>query len=435
MHVGGEPGPWGPTVRGGRAWRVFRRMFAIVTVMALVGGVATATTAQLLIEQAETNLTRVPVPELQDPVRSTDARHFLLVGSDARDGLDEEDRQALTLGAFEGQRSDTIIYVAISEDRSTVSLVSLPRDLLVVDGGRQRKLADTFAGGPDQLIRVIRENFDLPVNHYAAISLGGFIDVVRTLGGVDICLDEPLADRKSGADFEAGCQRMDATDALAFVRSRDGDYGDYERIDRQQTFLRAVLGELIDARVLTNPRRVFQLTEDLASNLTTDDQLGVSTMLGLADEMRQVVGAGVPMSTVPAYPRRIDGVEYMLPYGPGADAMFDDLRQGRPLPDQGTRDQRADTVVTIYSGGRDGASDIVRPALAFAGFQAGSSGSGPASLDAGSTTTVYVVPGYEQQADWVAATLGAPTQALPADVEVVPGTHVIVGVGDDAAGG
>lgn len=434
MRVGGEPGPWGPTLKGGRSWRMLRRLFAIVTVTALVGGAATATTAQLLIEQAETNLTRVPVPELEESVTSTDARHFLLVGSDSRDGLNEEDRAALTLGAFEGQRGDTIIYVAISEDRSAVSLVSLPRDLLVVDGDRQRKLTDTFDGGPDQLIRVIRENFDLPVNHYAAISLGGFIEVVRTLGGVDICLDEPLVDVNSGADFAEGCHRMDATEALSYVRSRQGDYADFERIGRQQTFLRAVLSELIDARVLANPRRLFQLTEDVASNVTTDDRLQVGTMIGLADEMRQVVSAGVPMATVPAYPRRIDGVAFMIPYGPGARAMFDDLREGRPLPDQGSRDQREDTNVVLFTGGRTGAPEIVRSTLAFAGFQAGAAGPGPEVLDAGTTTTVYALPGEEERAGWVAATLGAPVQPLPTDVEVPGNAQVVVAIGDDASG-
>jgi LCP family protein required for cell wall assembly len=431
--AGGEPGPWGPTHHGGRGWRLLRRLSVLVTVVALVGGAATATTAQLLLEQAETNLTRVPVPELEETLEATDARHFLLVGSDARDELDPDDRSDLALGDFEGQRSDTIIYVAISEDRSAVSLVSLPRDLLVTDGASQRKLTETFAGGPDQLIRVIRENFDLPVNHYAAISLGGFIEVVRTLGDVEICLDDPLVDEKSGADFDAGCQQMDANDSLAFVRSRQGEYADFERIGRQQTFISAVLGELTAARVLANPRQLFQLTEDVSSNLTTDDGFALTTMLGLADEMREVVGDGMPMATVPAYPRNIDGIEFMVAYEPGAEAMFEDLREGRVLPEQGTRDERNETLLTLYSGGRGSGPEVVRSTLAFAGFQPDPAGSGPPELDAGATTTVYELPGEEERAGWVAATLGAPVEPLPDDVEVPEGSHVVVGVGDDAA--
>lgn len=430
--VVGHAGPWGPVVTRGRRFRTLSRLLALSLALASAAALALTTTAQLLVEQAERNLTRVPVPELEQPLVASDARHFLVVGSDARDGLDEEERRELRLGSFDGQRSDVIMYVAISEDRETISLVSLPRDLLVVDQGRNRKLTDTFAGGPDQLVRVVRENFGLPVNHYASVSLGGFIEVVRTLGTVEICLDDPLVDPLSGADFTAGCHDMDAADALSFVRSRQGPYADFERIGRQQAFLTAVLRELTDARILVNPPRLFQLVEDVAANLTTDDALQTRTMLGLADEMRQVVGGGVPMGTVPAYPRRIDGIEYMLAYPPGAQRMFDDLREGRPLADPGSREDRDEVVVALYSGGRDGATEIVRSTLAFAGFQAGFAGTGAASVDAGAVTVVHAVEGFEQQAGWVAATLGTDVQPLPADVEPPASAQVVVAVGDDA---
>lgn len=431
--VAGQPGPWGPVMSAGRPLRLLSRIVGTVLLVGAAGGLALTTTAQLLVEQAERNLTRVAVPELEEPPVASSARHFLVTGSDARDGLDAETRSELALGDFDGQRSDVIIYVAISEDREAISLVSMPRDLLVVDQGRNTKLTDTFAGGPDQLVRVVRENFGLPVNHYASISLGGFIEVVRTLGTVEICLDEPLRDRRAGADFDAGCHDMDATEALSFVRSRQGPYADFERIGRQQTFMTAVLRELTDARVLVNPPRLFQLTEDVALNLTTDDGLQTRTMLGLADEMRQVVGGGIPMATVPAYPRRIDGIEYMIAYEPGAQAMFDDLRAGRALAEPGSRDQRNETIVALYSGGRGPATEVVRSTLAFGGFQAGFAGVGDESIAAGDTTTIYRLDGFEREAGWVAATLGAPVRELPAGITPPEGSQVVVSVGDDAA--
>src|SRR5680860_777713 len=345
---GRRPGPWGLSVHAGRSHRLLRRVASLLGVGGLLGVVAVGVTTQLLLEQVETNLRRVPVPELEQVETTSQARHFLLVGSDARADLGESDREELTLGDFEGQRSDVVIYVAISEDRQEVSLVSFPRDLLVTDGGEIKKLTDTFQGGPDQLIRVIRESFGLPVNHYAAITLGGFIDVVRTLGSVEICLDEPLRDRRAGADFDAGCHDMDATDSLAYVRSRQGARADLERIDRQQNFMRSVLRELTATRTLANARQVYRLTEDVASALTTDDQLQLTQMLGLADELRGVVSDGMPMTTVPAYPRTIDGIDYMVPYGPGAEALFGQLRAGEPVAGRGDRDERADTLVAVF---------------------------------------------------------------------------------------
>jgi LCP family protein required for cell wall assembly len=435
MLVGGEPGPWGPLRQGGRRWRALRRVVNTVGVLGLIGLVAMVSTGFELYRQMEANLTRVPLDQLDDAAEATDARHFLVVGSDSRSDLDDESRSGLALGDFEGQRSDTIIYVALSADRQHVSLVSLPRDLLVMDDGRQRKLTDTFAGGADDLIRVIQENFGLPVNHYAKVSLGGFVEVVRTLGGVEICLDEPLDDWRAGADFEAGCHRMTAEEALAFVRSRSGTRADFQRIDRQQDFLRATLKELTERRVLTNVPQLFRLVEDVATNVVTDDRLGVAQMRGLADEMREVVRGGVPMTTVPAYTRRIDGIDYVIAYEPGAKAMFDDLRSGRPLEDRGTSDERGETTVAVWSGGRSTENSIVGATLQYAAFDARPDGHGPVEADAGTTTTVYRVRGREEAAGWVSALLGAPVRSLPAGIEAPPGVDVVVAVGDDARGG
>jgi LCP family protein required for cell wall assembly len=430
--ITGEPGPWGPKVGGGRRWRLLRRTIATLCVVALVGGAAVATTGALLVQQAETNLVRQSVPELEAPPPRSSAQFFLVVGSDSRDGLDASQRAQLTVGSFDGQRADTAIYVAISEDRETVSLVSLPRDLLVMHDGRQQKLTDTFAGGPDRLVRVLRENFGLPVNHYVNLSLGGFVDVVDTLGGVELCLEDALVDPKSGADFEPGCQQMDAIEALAFVRSRQGPRGDLERIERQQQFLRAMVSELTAARTLVDPRRLFSLVEELSTSVTTDEQLGVQQMISLADELRGVIQDGVPMTAVPVYSRRIDGLWYVLPYGPGARALFEDLREGRPITDRGLPEDRAETVVAIFSGGRGTGTQIVADTLAYAGFRAGGAGQGPTELDAGPTTTVYSLPGEEERAEWVAGTLGAPVRPLPASVTPPADALVVVAVGDDA---
>jgi LCP family protein required for cell wall assembly len=435
---------WGPTVAGGSRHRVLRHLLATLLIGSLVAAAAVTTTGALLLQQGDALLTRVPVAGLDQPQAAPGidaqepttapraaARHFLVVGSDSREGLDDEELRDLRLGDFGGQRSDTMLYVAISEDREHVSVVSLPRDLLVVDRGERRKLTDTFADGPGELVRVIREAIGLPVNHYAHVSIVGFLEVVRTLGTVRVCLEEPLRDPKSGADLASGCHDMDEVEALSYVRSRRGTRGDFDRIDRQQTFVKAVLDELTAARVLVDPRRLFRLVEDVASNVTTDDQLRTTTALSLADELRSVVAGGVPMATVPGYPQTIDGVYYIVPYGPGARALFEDLREGRPLPDRGTREEREETEVVVFSGGRDGA-EPVRATLELAGFAAGGAGRGPERLDAGDTTTVFATPGNEEAAGFVAAVLRAPVRPLPRGVEVPGEATVIVAVGDDA---
>lgn len=425
---------WGAERRGGTSRRWLRRAGMSLAVVLLVSLSASGMTALLLLRQADASLTRIRVPELDVPESTLRASSFLIVGSDSRAGLSETDRADLSLGNFTGQQGDTLIYVAISADRQTVTLVSLPRDLLVYDDeGRPRKLTDTFSGGPDPLLRAVRRNLGLPVNHFAMISLGGFIDIVRTLGTVRVCLERPLVDAKSGANFDAGCHDMGPRESLAFVRSRVGPRADFERIDRQQQFMRSVIAGLLDSRLLADPTRVYRLADDVASSLVTDDRLTVNQMRSLSGEMIGVVRDGLPMMTLPSYPRTIAGRAYVLPYGPGARALLEDLRRGEVPAARGTAETRRQTTVVLFTGGREIESQIVQDTLLSSSFRSlGAAGPGPSQLDALSTTTVYSVSEEEVRAAWVAAVLGAPMLPLPEGVRVPAGAQVVVAVGDDA---
>ena len=425
---------WSAERHGGQSHRGLRRVGTLLGAALVLLVSASAVSGTLLLRQADASLTRIQVPELDVVDPTARASSFLVVGSDSREGLSETDRSELTLGNFTGQQSDTVLYVAISADRGTVTLVSIPRDLLVFDAdGQPRKLTDLFAGGPDPLLRALRSNLGLPVNHFAMVSLGGFIDIVRTLGSVEVCLERPLVDLKSGANFEAGCHEMGPRDALAFVRSRSGPRSDFERIDRQQQFIRSVLARLFDGRVLTDPALVYQLVDDVASNLVTDDQLGLAEMRSLSTEMLGVVRDGLPMMTLPSYPRTVAGRAYVLPYGPGARALLEDLRDGRPPAARGTAQTRSQTTVVLFSGGREAGTQIVQDTLLSSGFRSlGTAGPGPARVDALATTTVYSLPEQELRAEWVAAVLGAPMIPLPEGVRVPDGAQVVVAVGEDA---
>ena len=425
---------WSAERHGGQSHRGLRRTGTLLGAVLVLLVSVSAVSGTLLLRQADASLTRIQVPELDVVDSTAQASSFLVVGSDSRAGLSETDRAELTLGNFTGQQSDTVLYVAISADRGTVTLVSIPRDLLVFDAdGQPRKLTDLFAGGPDPLLRALRSNLGLPVNHFAMVSLGGFIDIVRTLGSVEVCLEQPLVDVKSGANFEAGCHEMGPRDALAFVRSRSGPRSDFERIDRQQQFIRSVLARLLDGRVLTDPALVYQLVDDVASNLVTDDRLGLAEMRSLSTEMLGVVRDGLPMMTLPSYPRTVVGRAYVLPYGPGARALLEDLRDGRPPAPRGTAQTRGQTTVVLFSGGREVGTQIVQDTLLSSGFRSlGTAGPGPARVDVLATTTVYSLPEQELRAEWVAAVLGAPMIPLPEGVRVPDGAQVVVAVGEDA---
>ncbi len=84
-----------------------------------------------------------------------------------------------------------------------------------------------------------------PIDYFAEVNLAGFYDLAQSLGGVEVCLNHAVHDDFSGADFPAGRQRLDAAQALAFVRQRHGlENGDLDRTHRQQAFLLSVMHEL-----------------------------------------------------------------------------------------------------------------------------------------------------------------------------------------------
>jgi anionic cell wall polymer biosynthesis LytR-Cps2A-Psr (LCP) family protein len=386
-----DPGAWGPRHTGGRTNRAWWRAGYVLASLSVAGVVASSAVGALLVRKAESGLTRVPVSALDAPLDDGGPLSVLVVGSDAREGLTEAQRRELTLGNFDGQRSDTTILVTIHPETETVSVVSFPRDLRVFDqDGRRRKLTETYVRGPDGLV-----------------------------------------DRKSGADLRAGCQDLTPEQALAYVRSRQGPRGDFERIERQQQFMRAMLAQMVDARVLLDVPRLARVVEEVADNVVTDDGLTLGRMRRLAEELRGVASGSVPMVTVPAYTRRLDdGKDYVLPYGPGADALFAAIRAGEPLPDRGDAEARAETRVALWTGGRPAASAIVEGTINFAGYRASPAGTGP--VDAGATTVVYVVPGAEEQAAWIAGLLGTRALPLPQGIEPPEGADVVVAVGDDA---
>lgn len=428
MSDGPDQRAWGPSVGGGRRFRRLRRVATVLGVIVVAGAIGVAATAVLLYQRAEDNLVRRPVSALEQQA-PMGPLNVLVVGSDSREGLTDEQIERYTLGTFEGQRSDTVILVSIPATRDRVSILSFPRDLYVLDDGEPAKLTETFAGGPDAVVDAVQDNFGLPIHHYVEVSVLGFIDVVDTLGGVELCLENPLVDVKSGADLDAGCQTLDATEALSYVRSRQGARGDFERIERQQHFLEAMLEQLVERRTLLNVPRLFAIVEDVAATVTTDEDLSVGDMRQLAEQLRGLADGRVPMTFVPGYTEMLDGKDYVIPYEPGVDALFDDLANGRALSDRGSKQQRADVKVVVWTGEHTTDAATVASTLSWAGFDVVPGGWG--QTDA-TTTTVYAAPGQEVQGGWIAATLGADLDPLPATVELPADADVVVAVGDDA---
>ncbi|PAE14418.1 LytR family transcriptional regulator, partial [Virgibacillus sp. 7505] len=61
----------------------------------------------------------------------------------------------------------------------------MPRDTKVQIAGRSMadKLNHAHAyGGPDLMVQTVEELLHIPIDHYIAVDMDGFVDVINTLG-------------------------------------------------------------------------------------------------------------------------------------------------------------------------------------------------------------------------------------------------------------
>ena len=259
---------------------------------------------------------------------STSGTNWLLVGSDSRAGLSEEDADRLMAGELDDSvgRTDTIMVVHIPRFGGDATMLSLPRDSWVdIPGYGQKKLNQAFSlGGPALLQQTVEQATGIHLDHYAEIGFGGFSNVVDAVGGVEMCLDEPLDDPMAGINLQAGCQELDGPTALGYVRSRYASaQGDLDRVERQRKFLAALSKKIKSPGTLLNPFKNLKVADALSANMTVneDDHVWNLASLGLA------IAGGATQETVPiaGYENTYAG-NVALWDDAGAEEMFAKLR-------------------------------------------------------------------------------------------------------------
>jgi LCP family protein required for cell wall assembly len=235
--------------------------------------------------------------------------NLLVVGSDSREGLDDADGSRY--GEVGGQRNDTTLVVRVEPARKRVSMLSIPRDLVVpIAGAGENRINAALTGGPGQLVKTIEQNFGIPIHHYVLVDFDGFRAIVDALGGIDVRFPYPSRDFKSGLDIrEAGCHHLSGGRALALARSRyfayqvggvwrSDPWADLGRIRRQQAFLQALTKAALD-KGLTNPVRANAFVGSLVHEVTKDSALRVSEVIRTGAAFRSFSPSNLATYTLP----------------------------------------------------------------------------------------------------------------------------------------
>jgi polyisoprenyl-teichoic acid--peptidoglycan teichoic acid transferase len=377
------------------------------------------------------------------------ATNILLLGSDSRAFVDDSaDKSSFgDTGAVGGQRADVIIIARVEPKSRRGVLVSIPRDTLVhLPKYKGLQLINqSFEDGPQGVINAIKSNFGVPINHYAEIGFDGFRKMVDAIGGVRMYIPAPSRDKMTGLDIKsAGCQTLDGTEALAWVRSRYYQYyeagkwrsdptADLGRISRQQDFIRRLMAQAVEKGAL-NPIRANHLADAAMANLTVDSTFDVKDGLRLVQAFRPVGAAGIEMVALPTKP---DGAHLLV--APAAQPILARLRGETPPPAGGEASAAAtapkiapaDVKVRVLNGtGTPGVAGDTSAALGQAGFSP--SGSGDADKFGYAKTEIRYNPAAQAKAALLARYLGG-VGKLVAD-PTVRGPDVVLVVGSDWKG-
>ncbi len=272
-------------------------------------------------------------------VADTPGTNWLLVGTDAREGLTPAQQRALATGGdLGGARTDTIMLVHIPKS-GNATLVSIPRDLYVsVPGQGKHKINAAYflgstsgagdAGGAQLLVQTVEKASGVHIDHYAEIGFGGFANMVDAIGGVEMCPKYPINDPKAGLRLKAGCQTLEGAQALGYVRTRATPNADLDRVVHQREFMSALFKEATSPTTLINPFAMWGLANAVAGALTVDE----GTHLWDLGRLAWALSGDAVTTTTPTGGSVYTDDGDSLAWGENTDEFFGLIAADRPIP-------------------------------------------------------------------------------------------------------
>jgi LCP family protein required for cell wall assembly len=254
---------------------------------------------------------------------------ILLVGMDSRadahgNPLSAQELATLRAGDDVATNTDTIILVRIPNNGKSASAISIPRDSYVQAPGlgktkingvygqvKEEKRVSLVESGVDPaqaeaqgteagreaLIKSVADLTGVTVDHYAEIGLLGFALITDALGGVNVCLKEPVYEPLSGADFPAGRQKLNGPQALSFVRQRhDLPRGDLDRVVRQQVVMASLAHEVISGKTLSSPATMNRLKQAIQRSVVLSSGWDI---VDFVQQLQTLAAGKIAFATIP----------------------------------------------------------------------------------------------------------------------------------------
>ncbi len=311
------------------------------------------------------------------------------------------------------------VSMFFAEQRLVQQDPNMPQDRLAFLGNE---------AGQAAAVATVEQLTGVHIDHFAAINMYGFYELAKVLGGVEVCLKHPVNDPNSGAHFPAGYQHLNPSQALAFVRQRDGlPNGDLDRTHRQQAFLDSVMEQLRTGGVLNDLTKVEALINVARQYIVTDAGWN---LLDFASQMRSLTSKNLVFYTLPIVGyETIDSQDANVVNPAHIKSIVNAAFYAPSAPKAARHAKTQDATVDVFNGGGvQGLAHHVSAALVKAGYHAGQIG----NTSSRTSTAVLFGRGAAASGAAIAKLFGVPAvgsaSVHPGHVEILLGTSATVPV-------
>ncbi|MCK8680761.1 LCP family protein [Streptomyces lichenis] len=280
--------------------------------------VGASVTAYVIYNKLNGNINTIDVGDAANGGSLKDGPiNILILGSDVRTGEGNEaygDRENST------GHADTTFLFHVSEDRTNATALSIPRDLKteipdcptkqpdgstkVIPGNPFTRFNESFGvegRDPGCTMRTVEKLIGVKPDHFMMADFNAVKTLTTAIEGVEVCLAEPIRDKSSKLNLDAGDHTIMGEQALAFLRNRHGlgNESDLDRIKQQQQFIASMIRKMKE-ETLGNPKRMYNLADAVTQALTVDKGIGdIPKLTGLGQEISSIDLKNITFATVP----------------------------------------------------------------------------------------------------------------------------------------
>jgi len=242
-------------------------------------------------------------------------------------GLDFRDWEAGDI-----PRTDTMILFTLDPITNSAGMLSIPRDMWVdIPGFGHAKINTAYflgeanklpGGGPALAVKTVEQFLGVPINFYAQVDFQAFVDFIDEIGGVSLHVKEDLKIDPIGPHntifLEPGVQTLDGAATLAYARARYTEGGDFDRSQRQQQVIMAVLDKILNVyslpKLISKSPTLYQtLSAGIKTNLNLQQAIKLAWSVSRIPDPEQNIKRAAITPDMVTFDTSPDGLSIMKP--------------------------------------------------------------------------------------------------------------------------